>query len=102
MYLKNSPDIFQEKMSELMIDLEYVRTYLDDILAISSGTREDHLEKLEEVLNRLEQAGLEVNARKSFFGQTVLEYLSYWITRDGIQPLPQKVQAIHIYIRNLI
>ena len=75
MGLANSPDIFQEKMSELMYDLEYVRTYLDDILAITSGSWEDHLDKLEEVLIRLEKAGLKVNARKSFFGQSQIEYL---------------------------
>ena len=30
-----SPDIFQAKMSELMATLEFVRTYLDDLLCIS-------------------------------------------------------------------
>jgi len=30
MGLCNSPDMFQELMSELMIDLENVRTYIDD------------------------------------------------------------------------
>ena len=33
-----SPDIFQEKMSSLMKDLEYVHTYLDDLLLISNGS----------------------------------------------------------------
>jgi transposase InsO family protein len=94
MGLCNSPDIFQEKMSELMYDLEYVRTYLDDILCITNSTWEDHLNKLDKVLTRLEKAGLKVNARKSFFGQTQLEYLGYWITRNGIQPLPKKVEAV--------
>ena len=37
---------------------------------------------------------MKVNAQKSFFGQSQLEYLGYWITRDGIQPLPKKLQAI--------
>ena len=31
MGLCNSPDIFQEKMSTLMGDLEFVRTYIDDL-----------------------------------------------------------------------
>ncbi len=47
-----SPDIFQEKMSELMETLEYVRAYLDDLLCISKLSLEDHLEKLEEVLRQ--------------------------------------------------
>eukprot|EP00957_Ditylum_brightwellii_P090193 6869230-Ditylum_brightwellii.AAC.1 len=32
---------------------------------------------------------------KSFFGQKELEYLGYWITREGIMSLPNKVLAIH-------
>ena len=31
---------------------------------------------------------------KSFFARSELEYLGYWITRNGIKPLPAKVQAI--------
>ena len=38
------PDIFQAKMSELMATLEFVRTYLDDLLCITKGDLEDHLE----------------------------------------------------------
>ena len=94
MGLCNSPDIFQEKMSELFMDLEYVRAYIDDLLVLTNGDWDDHLEKLDEVLTRLERAGLKVNARKSFFGRHELEYLGYWITRTGVQPMPKKVDAI--------
>jgi hypothetical protein len=38
-----SPDIFQEKMSDLMQHLNFLRTYLDDLLLISCSTLEDHL-----------------------------------------------------------
>ena len=37
------PDIFQEKMSKLMNDLEYVRTYIDDVIAITTGDWDDHI-----------------------------------------------------------
>ena len=46
MGIAGSPDIFQEKMSDLMATLEFVRTYLDDLLIITKGSLEDHLEKL--------------------------------------------------------
>jgi hypothetical protein len=62
MGIAGSPDIFQGKMSELMESLEYVRAYLDDLLCISKISLEDHLEKLEEVLRQLRDAGLKVNA----------------------------------------
>jgi Reverse transcriptase (RNA-dependent DNA polymerase) len=88
------PDIFQEKMSELMEGLDFVRTYIDDLLVITKESIDDHLEKLDLVLEQLGNAGLKVNGNKSFFARTELEYLGYWITRNGIKPLPDKVKAI--------
>ncbi len=55
---------------------------------------EDHLEKLEEVLRRLPDAGQKVNAAKSTFCALEIEYLGYVLTRDGIKPQSNKVQAI--------
>ena len=94
MGLCNSPDIFQEKMCELFHGLDHVRAYIDDLLCLTKGDFKDHLEKLEMIFSRLTTAGLKVNANKSFFGRAELEYLGYWITRDGIQPLQKKVEAI--------
>ena len=94
MGLCNSPDIFQENMSELMMDLEHVRAYIDDLLVFTSGSYEDHLSKVSQVLHRLKAAGLKVNATKSFFARHELEYLGYWVTREGVQPLPKKINAI--------
>ncbi len=94
MGITGSPDIFQGKMSELMESLEYVRAYLDDLLCISKLSLEDYLEKLEEVLSQLCDAGLKVNAAKSSFCALEIEYLGYVLTRDGIKPQSNKVQAI--------
>ena len=81
-------------MSELMIDLEFVRTYLDDILTITKLTLSDHLDKLRKVLTRLREAGLKVNADKSKFCAHETEYLGYILTRDGIKPQSNKIEAI--------
>ena len=94
MGLCNSPDIFQERMSSLMQGLEYVRTYIDDLLVITKGSYEDHLNKLETVMDKLSEAGLKVNANKSFFDKSELEYLGFWLTREGIKPLAKKVEAM--------
>ncbi len=55
---------------------------------------DDHLEKLEEVLRQLCDAGLKVNAAKLTFCALEIEYLGYVLTRDGIKPQNNKVQAI--------
>src|SRR5687767_3920311 len=94
MGLCNSPNIFQEKMSELMVGLEFTRAYLDDLLIISKTDFNEHLEHLEHALTQLSEAGLKINASKCSFCQAELEYLGYWITRNGIEPITKKVKAI--------
>ena len=89
-----SPDIFQAKMSELMVALEFIRAYIDDLLCITKGSLDDHLSKLRKVLIRLRRAGLKVNAAKCSFCATETEYLGYVLTREGIKPQPKKVEAI--------
>jgi RNase H-like domain found in reverse transcriptase len=46
------------------------------------------------VLARLSTAGLRINTSKSKFFSEQVEYLGYWITRKGIQPVQSKVEAI--------
>jgi hypothetical protein len=60
MGIAGSPDIFQAKMSALMVALEFVRAYLDDLLCITKANLEDHLDKLKMVLTRLCEAGLRI------------------------------------------
>jgi putative transposase len=44
-------------------------------------------------ISQLKETGLKVNANKSHFAVSEIEYLGYWITRNGIQPVPKKVEA---------
>jgi hypothetical protein len=94
MGIAGSSDIFQGKMSELMESLEYVRAYLDDLFCISKLSLEEHLEKLEQVLRPLCNAGLKVNAAKLTFCALEIECLGYVLTRDSIKPQSNKLQAI--------
>jgi hypothetical protein len=89
-----SVDIFQAEMMDLMEALEYVQAYIDDLLVITRGTLEDHLDKLREVLRRLQEAGLKVNAVKSQFCNHEIEYLGFILSIEGIKPQSKKVQAI--------
>ena len=45
-----APDIFQQKMSDLLCDKEGNRVYLDDILVMGGTSYEEHLENLQYVL----------------------------------------------------
>jgi hypothetical protein len=94
MGMSGSADISQAEMMDLMETLEYVRAYIDDLLCIARGSLEDHLDKLEEVLKRLRDVGLRVNATKSFFCTHEIKYLGYMLTRGEIKPQIKKVEAI--------
>jgi hypothetical protein len=50
--------------------------------------------KLKEVFNTVQEAGLKVNTDKSKCCAIETEYLGYILTRDGIKPQHNKVQAI--------
>ena len=89
------PDIFQEQTSNLFHDIEFVRAYLDDLLVITKGKCEEHPKRLDTILQRLQEVGLRVNAEKSVFGVKKLEYLGPWLTRHGIKPLANKIEAFH-------
>ena len=81
MGLCNSPDIFQEKMSELMEGLEYVCTYIDDLLIISKDLFEDHLSKVGAILERLRKAGLRLMRISHFLHN---QNLSTWATGSHV------------------
>jgi hypothetical protein len=53
MGIAGSPDIFQAKMLELMVALEFIRAYLDELICITKANLKVNLEKLQMVLTRL-------------------------------------------------
>ena len=56
---------------------------------------DDHLQTLETVLTKLEEAENHLKHNKCFFMLPSLEYLGHKISSNGLQPTSEKVQAIH-------
>ena len=81
-----------------MATLEFVQTYLDNLLVISKDSLDDNLKKLREVFIKLRKAWLKIkeknNADKSNFCTTETEYLGYTLTRKGIKPQTIKNESI--------
>ena len=94
MGLCNSPDIFQEKMSELFIGLDTLRVYIEDLLNFTKGFWTEHLTVLKDIFTHLQKSGIKVKARKSCFGSHKFDYLGYHVTCDGVMPMPNKFEAI--------
>ena len=89
----NSPDIFQEKMSELFVGLDTVRIYINGLLHFTKGSWSKHITVLKEMFTRLQKAGIKVNASKSCFGAHKFDCLGYHVTRDGVMPIPKESQG---------
>ena len=94
MGLYNSPDIFQEKMSELFVSLDTVRVYIDELLHVKKVFWGEHPTVPKYMCACLHKSRLKVNAGKSCFGAHEFEYLGYHVTRDGVMPIPNKVESI--------
>ena len=61
--LRNAGQTFQRMMDEILAGLGFCFVYLDDIL-VASRSVEEHEVHLREVLTRLQQHGLALNAEK--------------------------------------
>ena len=88
-----APSIYQRHMETLFQGLKGVSVYIDDIL-ISAPSVQEHLQILEIVLQRLEEANLRLNRGKCFFLRPKLEYLGHVIDAQGIHSTEEKTQAI--------
>lgn len=73
---------------------DFVIIYVDDAL-ICSKDKDDHLGKLEIVLQCLIKAGLKLNVGKCHFGYTKLRFLGFLITTNEITIDPEKLAAIN-------
>lgn len=89
----NAAQTFQRFMNTVLQGLDFCYCYIDDIL-VASQSAEEHLHHLRLIFERLNDYGLAINLSKSTFGVDSVRYLGYLITTAGIQPLPDKVQAI--------
>ena len=91
--IASAPGIFQRVIESVLQGIEGVIVYLDDIL-ITGSTEEEHLHTLEEVLSRLEQAGLRARRSKCVFMRPSVIYLGHRIDAEGLHPLDDRVRAI--------
>ncbi|KAL0894785.1 hypothetical protein ABMA27_013312 [Loxostege sticticalis] len=91
--LANAPAIFQKSMETLLSGIEGVSIWLDDI-CVTGPNRVSHMERLGEVLRRLNEAGLRLHKDKCVFFKESVTYLGYVISKEGLKTCPDKVRAI--------
>ena len=99
--LHSAPATFQRMMNHVLRGCEqFAGAYLDDVI-IHSKTWQEHLQHLQEVFRRLENAGLTVKVQKCQFGQAEAQYLGHVIGGGRVKPDPGKLRAVGSYPRPL-
>ena len=95
--LTGAPATFQRYINWVLREYidEFCSAYIDDILIFSSGSLVDHREKVKKVLQRLREAGLQLDIGKCEFEVKTVRYLGFVIEAGvGISMEPEKVKAI--------
>jgi hypothetical protein len=93
--LTNGPASFQRFVNDLFIDCldDFLSIYLDDILIYSQDELE-HETHVKKVLNRLREAGLQLDVKKCEFHVTKTKFLGYIVSTDGIEVDPAKIAVV--------
>jgi transposase InsO family protein len=95
--LTNAPATQQRLVDILFREFDLkVFAYLDDIIIVSQDFN-SHVSLLLRVLEKLKQANLTINLKKSEFFRTQLRYLGYVVDSGGLRTDPEKVEAILNY-----
>lgn len=83
--LSSSPAIFQRFMSQLLVNIEGVASFLDDII-VCGENEEVHDARLEQVLNLLQKHNVKINKGKTTLKTKAIEYLGYHTSGKGFTP----------------
>ena len=93
--LKNLPGIFTKLMDEVLGTAQgkYVSAFIDDILVYST-TWADHLVHLDDVLHRLETAGLTASPSKTTIAVDSIQYIGHVVSTHGVTADGENVAKI--------
>ena len=91
----NAPATFQHLMQSCLgnIHLQYCIIYLDDIIVFSK-TLEEHLARLQAILEKHKKAELKLKPSKCEFFKQELTYLGHVVSKNGIETDSKMVKAV--------
>ena len=97
--LANASRAFQRYVNSIFAPLmrkDKILLYLDDIL-VASHDLDEHLATLREVFKLAGKHHLEFRLDKFHFAQTEINYLGYCVSKQGVRPSEDHIEAIRNY-----
>ena len=93
--LCNAPSTFERLMERVLQGLQWESAvlYLDDII-VFSGTVDDHIQRLEEVFQRLRGANLRLKPKKCHLFKEEVQFLGHVVSEKGVATDPEKTKAV--------
>jgi predicted aspartyl protease len=90
-----APSVFQRLMDLVLCGLTYeaCMVYLDDIVIFSSDF-DTHISRLQQVFERLRQAGLKLKASKCHLLHEKVEFLGHVISAQGLEVQEGKIESV--------
>jgi CRISPR/Cas system CMR-associated protein Cmr5 small subunit len=93
--LTGGPATFQRYINSTLVEYlnQFITAYIDNVI-IFSKSKEEHIEHVNQVLQKLQEAGLQVDVRKSEFIVTETKFLGLIILTKGLKIDNEKIQVI--------
>ena len=93
--LANAPATFQRLMDLVLSGLHWTHclVYLDDVI-VFAPTEEEHLRRLDLVLERISKAGLTLKPSKCHWMKDSVKFLGHIISGKGVMVDPGKINSV--------
>ena len=88
------PTEFQRIMEKILINIAIVYVFIEDILIVTKGTKEEHEEKVREVFKKLDSRKLQLKEDKCKIAKNEIEWLGFDISEEGVKSHNEKIQGI--------
>lgn len=91
--VKPASQIFQAVIDSILQGISNIFSYIDDLI-IGANSIEELISILKKVLDRFRKYGVKANWEKCHWFCTRVLFLGHIISRDGLNPNPDKIRAI--------
>ena len=100
--LANGPAAFMRMIKRILASnselQDFIIVYMDDVMIYSMST-EDHKTHLQKCLGVCRQEGLKLKRSKCVFFRDAIEFVGFWVDRDGLHTEASKVEAVREWPR---